>query len=160
MDIWDTSYKENKTQGCDRVWWTRQAWLGRVVQKRPSKERHLRWDLVREGANPAKTLGAVSQAGRRACAKPLKWEGLDTEEEQDVTQAELDASSILINALCKSLQQVFSCCTVLTDFLSSPWASLTGVCLFHLLVPDVWHNSWHMADFQLPLLSGQGGNLN
>ena len=60
-----------------------------------------------------------------AHAWPLKWEELDTEEEQDVSQAELDASPILTSAQCQCLQWVFSCCSALTDFLSSPWTSLT-----------------------------------
>lgn len=39
-----------------------------------------------------------------AHAWPLKWEELDAEEEQDVSQAELDASTILTSALCQCLQ--------------------------------------------------------
>lgn len=81
-----------------------------------------------------------------AGAWPLKWEELDAEEKQDVGQAELDASPILTSALCQSLKWVFSCCSALTDFLSSLWASVTRVFFpssfwMSAIIPGMWLTS-------------------
>lgn len=144
-DLGDKRYKENKTQACDRVGWRRPAtWQGGPGGR--LSERQLSWELVRGGTSPAKAEGGVFQAEDGARAWPLRWDELDAEERQGVTPAGSDASPVLTGALCQCPQSVFSGCSALTDFLSSPRASLTRVFfpssfLMSGITPGMWLTS-------------------
>ena len=147
------SYKESKTQACDRAGSGRQrSWAGG-----PRREALREAAEMGAGERGDQSCKSIPGGGRSTCMAPQVGRA--------GRRGEAGCYPSCIGCFSRSHRCPVPMSTVGLFRLFSPhWFSqlstgLFNTGLFPLFIPDGWHNPWRVVDIQLPSLLGQGGDL-
>lgn len=157
-DTGDKSFRENKTQGCDRVGWRRAAQLGRVAQNEGSQRDSWAeswWEGQPVLQKPREEHSRQRMERVHGLSSGKSWEQRRSRMLPQLSQTLLHSHTCPVPMPAVGLFMSFS-----PHWFSQLSMGIFNTALFPLFIPDVCHNPWHVVDIQLPLLLGQGGDLS